>query len=168
MCRTLVISLVSVALSFPLLAHEPEKHEPAYAVTLVLQRSAEAFERGDLRALDSMWANDEATTVFESGHANYGWTDYREHHLKPEIDEMKNVKYGLSEIKPHIAGDTAWATFKYTIEADLKSGHVKSGGLGTAVLEKRGSDWKIVHWHSSAPRRTTAASAAKSPKRERK
>lgn len=168
MRRTWMICLLSVALSTQLLAHEPEKHDPAYAVTAVLQRSAEAFERGDLRALDSMWANDESVTVFESGHANYGWTDYREHHLKPEIEHMKNLKYGLSDIKPHIAGDTAWATFKYTIEADVKSGHVKSGGLGTAVLEKRGSDWKIVHWHSSAPRPTTAASPAESPKRERK
>ena len=33
------------------------------------------------------------------------------------------------------------------------------GGLGTALLEKRGDDWGIVHWHSSAPRRAPAPTA---------
>jgi len=55
------------------------------------------------------------------------------------------------------AGKTAWATLKYTISADVmdngKSRHVDGGGLGTAVLEKRDGQWRIVHWHSSAPRR---------------
>jgi hypothetical protein len=32
-------------------------------------------------------------TVFESGHANYGWEDYRDNHLKPEMEALKNVQY---------------------------------------------------------------------------
>ncbi|MGH9872291.1 MAG: nuclear transport factor 2 family protein [Pyrinomonadaceae bacterium] len=32
--------------------------------------------------------------------------------------------------------------------------------MGTAVLEKRGQDWKIVHWHSSAPRRAPTPAAS--------
>jgi len=103
-----------------------------------------------------VWANDESVTVFESGHANYGWTDYRDHHLMPEMKEMKNTKYTLSDIKVKTAGTTAWATFKYAISADIGTRHVDSGGLGTAVLEKRDGRWQIVHWHSSAPRRAPA------------
>jgi len=61
------------------------------------------------------------------------------------------------------AGKTAWATFKYTISADVgepgKTRHVDGGGLGTAVLEQRDGEWRIVHWHSSAPRRMPAPSA---------
>jgi len=34
-----------------------------------------------------------------------------------------------------------------------KMRHVDGGGLGTAVLEERNGRWRIVHWHSSAPRR---------------
>jgi len=71
--------------------------------------------------------------------------------------EMKNTKYAFSDIKIHLAGNTAWATLKYTISADVmdngKPRHVDGGGLGTAVLEKRDGQWRIVHWHSSAPRR---------------
>ena len=130
--------------------------DEAAARTALLQ-SATAFEKNDLAALNKLWANDEALTVFESGHANYGWTDYRDNHLAPEMREMKNTKYTLSDIKLHMASKTAWATFKYAISADIKDRHVDGGGLGTAVLEERDGRWQIVHWHSSAPRRQPAA-----------
>lgn len=127
------------------------------AVREALMKSALSFEKNDIAMASQVWANDESLTVFESGHANYGWADYRDHHLVPEMGEMKNTKYGFSDIKIHLAGKTAWATFKYSISADVpdsgKVRHVDGGGLGTAVLEERNGLWQIVHWHSSAPRR---------------
>ena len=129
------------------------------AVREVLLKSAMAFEKNDVELITKAWANDDSVTFFESGHANYGWTDYSDHHLLPEMKEMKNTKYTLSDIKVKVSGNTAWATFKYAISADIGTRHVDGAGLGTAVLEKRGQDWKIVHWHSSAPRRAPAATA---------
>ena len=131
------------------------------AVRDTLLKSALSFEKNDLAMATQVWANDESLTVFESGHANYGWADYRDHHLVPEMGEMKNTKYGFSDIRIHVAGNTAWATLKYTISADVtdngKPRHVDGAGLGTAILERRDGRWQIVHWHSSAPRRTPAA-----------
>jgi ketosteroid isomerase-like protein len=133
------------------------------AVREALLKSALSFERNDVAMATQVWANDESLTVFESGHANYGWADYRDHHLVPEMGEMKNTKYSFSDIKIHLAGKTAWVTLKYTISADVsengKPRHVDGGGLGTAVLEKRDGRWQIMHWHSSAPRRAPAPSA---------
>jgi ketosteroid isomerase-like protein len=135
------------------------------AVTDVLTREAQAIEKGDLVTLDKIWANDESVTVFESGHANYGWTDYRNSHLAPELKEFKNTKYAFSDLKVKVDGKTAWATFKYTLVADIGTRNIQSGGLGTAILEKRNGNWRIVHWHSSAPRRAAqpAPSPAKKP-----
>ena len=132
------------------------------AVTDVLTREAQAVEKGDLTALDKIWANSEDVTVFESGHANYGWTDYRNNHLAPELKEFKNTKYAFSDLKVKVDGKTAWATFKYSLSADIGTRNIQSGGLGTAVLEKRDGRWQIVHWHSSAPRR--APSPTPTPK----
>ena len=131
----------------------------------VLTKNTTAFAQNDLATLDKIWANDEGVTVFENGHANYGWTDYRNNHLAPEMKEMKNVKYASSDEKIKIDGKTAWATFKYTISGDSEGKHFDSGGLGTAILEKRGGRWLIVHWHSSAPRRqpTPSPTPAKKP-----
>ena len=122
------------------------------AVRSVLLLNARAFEQKDMRSLDSIWAHDTDVSVFENGHANYGWSDYRDHHLKPEVEEMSNVAYGLTDVKTHVAGGTAWSTFKYSIKADYEGRRIDSAGLGTAVLEKRDGAWKIVHWHTSAPR----------------
>lgn len=133
-------------------------HDPVEHVREVLMQSATAFERNDIATLNKVWANDESLTVFEQGHANYGWADYRDNHLLPEMREMKNTKYMLSDIKVKVAGTTtAWATFKYAISADVDGRHVNGGGLGTAVLESRGGQWQIVHWHSSAPHRAPSA-----------
>jgi len=133
------------------------------AVRDVLLRSASSFAKNDIVEATKVWDNDESLTIFESGHANYGWTDYRDHHLVPEMGEMKNTKYEFSDIKIHLASNTAWATLKYTIAADVmdngKTRHIDGGGLGTAILEKRSDGWRIVHWHSSAPRRAPAPSA---------
>lgn len=146
------------------IAHEPTvKRDPDPAIRDVLLRNAKGFETGDLKLLDGIWAHDPGVTVFENGHANYGWQDYREHHLKPELEEMKNVQYRLSDIKTRMDGKTAWATFKYTISADLKERHVDGVGLGTAVLENRDGGWKIVHRHTSAPRKPPAAAEQKKP-----
>ena len=133
------------------------------AVREALFKSASSFAQNDMTTAAQVWVNDESLTVFESGHANYGWADYRDNHLGPEMREMKNTAYAFSDIKIHLTGKTAWATFKYTIAADVtengKQRHVDGGGLGTAILEKRESRWRIVHWHSSAPRRAPAPAA---------
>ena len=133
------------------------------SVTDVMAREAVAVEKGDLAALDKIWANSEDVTVFESGHANYGWTDYRNSHLAPELKEFKNTKYSFSDMKVKVDGMTAWATFKYSLAADMGTRKIQSGGLGTAVLEKRGGRWQIVHWHSSAPRRAPAPTPTPKP-----
>ncbi|HEY3024666.1 MAG TPA: nuclear transport factor 2 family protein [Pyrinomonadaceae bacterium] len=137
------------------------------AVRDALMKSALSFEKNDIAMASQVWANDESLTVFESGHANHGWADYRDHHLVPEMGEMKNTKYAFSDMKIHLASKTAWATFKYTIAADVadngKTRHIEGAGLGTAILEKREGQWRIVHWHSSAPRR--AASNPAPPKK---
>ena len=155
--------MLGVALSVAGLASAAAAHDPAEHVREVLTRSAAALERGDLAALDKIWANDASVTVFESGHANYGWADYRDNHLAPELKEMKNVKYAISDVRAKVSGATAWATFKYALSADAGARRVEVAGLGTAVLERRGQEWRIVHWHTSAPRRAPATQPGPTP-----
>lgn len=120
------------------------------AVTNVLTQTAAAVENKDLEKLDKLWANDETTTVFEGGYADYGWLNYRNKHLARELKEFANLKYSFSDIKVKTDGKTAWAMLKYSLVADIGERHVDSAGLATAVLEKLGGRWQIVHWHSSA------------------
>ena len=77
------------------------------AVRDALLKSALSFEKNDLPMAAQVRANDESLTVFESGHANYGWADYRDHYLVPEMGEIKNTKYAFADIRVHLAGKTA-------------------------------------------------------------
>ena len=162
-CSALAVTIgFFIMLSAPAIARGNAEE----AVRDALIKSALSFEKNDLAMASEVWAGDESLTVFEQGEANYGWKDYRDNHLAPEMAEFKNTKYQLSDIKVHLAGKTAWAIFKYTISGDVmekdKLRHINGGGLGTAVLEERKGHWQIVHWHSSAPRRapTTPATPA--------
>lgn len=154
----LVLAALAAVVGFNFYAQVSAQTDEVKAVTDVLTREAAAVEKGDLAALDKIWANSEDVTVFESGHANYGWTDYRNSHLAPELKEFKNTKYSFSDLKVKVDGKTAWATFKYALAAEMGTRKIESGGLGTAVLEKRDGRWQIVHWHSSAPRRQPSPS----------
>ena len=158
----LILVVVAAVVGFNFYGNVSAQTNEVKAVTDVLTREAQAVEKGDLAALDKLWANSEDVTVFESGHANYGWNDYRNNHLAPELKEFKNTKYAFSDLKVKVDGKTAWATFKYTISADIEARKIESSGLATAILEKREGKWRIVHWHSSAPRR--APSPTPSPK----
>jgi len=160
----LAVLIGAGAIAFSLNETVSAQTDEVKAVTDVMTREALAIEQGDLAALDKIWANSDDVTVFESGHANYGWTDYRNTHLAPELKEFKNTKYSFSDMKVKVDGKTAWATFKYSLAAEMGTRKVESGGLGTAVLEKREGKWRIVHWHSSAPRRAPAPAASPTPK----
>ena len=153
--KTVVLLSVIALFSLGTIAQSKDEQN----VRGVLNENAAAFVRNDIGALDRIWANDEAVTVFENGSANYGWLDYRNNHLAPEMKEFTNLKYEIVEPKIRLAGKTAWATFKYTISGDSGGRHFDSGGLGTAVLEKRNAKWLIVHWHTSAPRRQSQQTA---------
>jgi ketosteroid isomerase-like protein len=136
---------------------------PADDVRDALLTEAHAVEQKDMATIERLWAHDDGVTVFENGHGNYGWADYRDHHLKPEIEHMANVHYQLSEIVPHVIDTTAWVTFKYSMTADVTDRHIDSNGVGTAVLEKHGDRWQIVHWHSSAARPRPSAPVPAKP-----
>lgn len=123
------------------------------AVVEVIQQNATAFAKNDLATMQKIWDDSEQVVIFEGGHANYGWADYRDNHLVPEMKEIQNTKYEFTDIKPRVSGKFAYATMKYSISGDVNKRHFDSAGVATAVLEKIRGKWKLVHFHSSSPRR---------------
>jgi ketosteroid isomerase-like protein len=113
-----------------------------------------AAERGDLAALDTLYAGD-SLLVIEGAGINRGWTDYRDNHLAPELKEFKNFRYRPFEIEARVSGDLAWVTFRYALTADLPDRKVDVVGRGTAILERRGAKWVV--------RLTNTASRARRP-----
>lgn len=158
----IVFAAVAGIFGLNLYEHVSAQTSEEKAVAEVLRQNGSAFARNDMATMNKIWSNDESVTVFEGGHANYGWADYRDNHLAPEMKEMKNTKYEYSDIKAKVSGNVAYATMKYTISGDIGARRANGAGLATAVLEKTDSNWKIVHWHSSSPRRPSPTPTPKS------
>lgn len=123
------------------------------AVREVVLKNAEAFEKGDLALMDKIWADDEKVTVIEAGNFDYGWRNFRDKHLGPELKAMQNRKFTASDTRVHVKDKTAWATFAYKIEADFNGRHIDAEGAGAMVMEKIKGEWRIVMYSTSGKRR---------------
>lgn len=127
----------------------------AVQVAATVRELFSAAERGDLARLGTLYAGD-SLTIVEGAGINRGWADYRDHHLAPEMKEMKNFRYRPFEIQARAQGNLGWAIFRYALSADAGGKPVDVVGRGTAILERRGSHWIIRHSQTtSRPRRAT-------------
>ena len=54
------------------------------AVVQILQSYALAAQSMNLNEMEKYVVTNDDYSVFEGGHINWGWTDYRDHHLGPE------------------------------------------------------------------------------------
>ena len=126
-------------------AHDAHHSAPNAEVAAVVQAMRALFaaaERGDLTALDSLYAGD-SLLVIEGAGMNRGWADYRDNHLAPELKEFRNFRYRPFEIEARVSGTLAWATYRYALAADVPDRKVDVVGRGTAILERRGDRWVV-------------------------
>ena len=108
-----------------------------------------AAERGDLAALDTLYAGDSLTVVEGTG-INRGWADYRDRHLAPELKEMKNFRYRPFELEARASGDMVWVTFRYALQGEVGGRTIDNIGRGTAILERRGGRWVVRHTQTTS------------------
>ena len=141
------LALLTAAVVPCAVAQRPVSAEEARVVA-VIEALFRAAERGDLAALDTLYAGD-SLTVIEGAGINRGWADYRDRHLGPELKEMRNFHYRPAEIEAHVSGNTAWAIFRYAVRASMGERAIDAVGRGTAVLERRGQRWVVRHTHTS-------------------
>lgn len=102
-----------------------------------------------MAALDTLYAGD-SLTVMEGAGINRGWADYRDHHLAPELKELRDFQYRPAQIEAHVSGDLAWAIFRYTLKARTGERAIDNVGRGTAILERRGGRWVVRHTHTAS------------------
>lgn len=136
--------------------------EPAAAtVKAFIEAYDRAFNAKDLNRLAAFYHPD--VTIFEGGHVNTGWIDYRDNHLGPELKEMEDLQFAHVEVVPRVLSDaTAYVTAEYRLKTKMNGKPVDAEGLETLVLVK-GADgaWKIRHSHTSSRRKPTAQPSAK-------
>jgi ketosteroid isomerase-like protein len=76
---------------------------------------------------------------------------------------MKEFKFELVNVHPHVVGTIGWINYQYRIDAVVKGRPLHSVGTVTMVLRRQNGKWLIVHYHISSKRPEARTAAA--PKR---
>ena len=120
-----------------------------------------AFNAKDLNRLAALYHP--GVTIFEGGHVNTGWTDYRDNHLGPELKQMEDLQFAHVEVAPYMFSDgTAYVTAEYRLRTKIDGKPVDAEGLETLILVKSAEGaWKIRHSHTSSRRKAPAQPSAK-------
>jgi ketosteroid isomerase-like protein len=145
----MLVAFLIIAISTPVLADVKSTDASQEAVRQFVMRHGAAMEKGDLVTLDSMYSADADVLIIEGGGVDRGWLHYRDHHLRPELKEMKNFTYRYDAVRAEVAGDLAWSTFDYALHGVIKGKPLDVVGKGTLILRRTAAGWKIVHSHTS-------------------
>ena len=137
-------------LGLALVASQADAQDSAVAeVRAVIASVGAGMEAGDFDALDQLFVSDRGLHIIEGAGVNHGWADYRDNHLKPELEGFRNFSYQWHSIEPRVHGETAFAAFRYDLSAETERGAIEMEGRGSIVLERRDGRWMVVHLHTS-------------------
>ncbi|WP_426341927.1 YybH family protein [Pseudoduganella sp. S-14] len=131
--------LLLAAASLPALAATPAEAMDAF------QRALAEGKRDAALALLSP-----KVKIFESGYTENSRDEYAAHHLDSDIDFLRMTKSRLLRHEERRDGATAIVMRETETTGSYKDAEIHLFGLETAVLEKVGDGWQIVHLHWSS------------------
>lgn len=100
-----------------------------------------------------LYAKDADLVFYDIAPLKYtGWTEY-DKGVRNVLGGFESLKLTPnSDLKVTRRGNVAWTTVTFHLSAKQKGGgQMETDGRHTAIWEKRGSKWLIVHEHFSAP-----------------
>jgi len=160
--RILIFSTIVGLLlhAYPAQAGQGEKKEaPAKAAPTAfdfrahLQKLYDAWSDLDPAKAAPFYAKEGDHVFFDIAPLKYtGWTEYAEG-VPKAFSAYSSGKFTLGkDLRVHRHGNLTWVTATWRAEL-LKKDGIKENAEGryTAILEKRGDDWLIVHEHMSVP-----------------
>ncbi len=115
----------------------------------VLTNYHNALTTSDIQKIETYVIADDRFAMMEGKHTNWGWEDYRDNHLKPELDGLSKVDFRLEFKGLHVSGNMAYCSFIYHISPKGDPSKDYGSGRGTVVLVRDNNVWKIQHFHTS-------------------
>lgn len=88
--------------------------------------------------------------IYESGHVERSRDEYAGHHLKADIEFAKVTQNTILKQHARIDGNLAVVMQETETTGKFKGKDVHAFGTETALLEKQGDKWVIVHIHWSS------------------
>ena len=117
----------------------------------------DAMESGDLETAGALFAA--SSSIFESGGQEGDWQHYVEHHIGPELGEIKTfvIKRGEPEVQESQDQSMAFVAWPIEYRITLKDQRViESIGTVTFVLVGGDKGFRIRHLHWSSRKKKTS------------
>lgn len=106
----------------------------------VITRFEAALQKHDLQAMEGLVSPD--IVVFENGHRNDGWQDFREHHLLPQF-KSSSTPYRTEVVRIEVTPSMAWGYSRMNL-AYRASRDERPDVWTIYVLRKSEGTWKIA------------------------
>jgi len=122
------------------------------ALVSIINAVERGWEQADGAPFREHFLDFEGARYIESGGQNEGLDDLIGHHVEPEADALGGFDLTLDNIETHVEGDFAWAIADVEVKATVKrdSRVIHNRGHETFLFRKIGTEWKVVHTHSSS------------------
>ncbi len=170
--------LVAMAVCSIAIAHEGEAHgdQPAQPplsyqdkrVVNMLEKYAKAVQTANIAEIEKYFITSDVFSSLEGTSQDLGWESYRKH-LAAELPMFNDTNYSLSNIRPYVSGNLAFATMDFFMEVTIKSDKFAGGqhkvemnGKATMVLSESNNEWKILHMHTSREPANNSGAESKS------
>ena len=149
MKRLLVALLLLTALCLPALAQKKRGDD----FNDLIKRYYAAWNTLNPDNASFLYAQDADLMFFDIAPLKYnGWSEYTEG-VPKAFAAYRSGKFTLNDdLRTHRHGNLAWASATWRAELTKKDGSNENPeGRYTAVLEKRGQQWLLIHEHMSLP-----------------
>ncbi|MBL4613165.1 MAG: nuclear transport factor 2 family protein [Emcibacter sp.] len=119
------------------------------AIRIVLTEYHAALTTENIKLVEKYVVTDARFAMVEGKHTNWGWADYRDNHLTPELAGLSKVDFRLEFKAVHVSGNMAYSSFIYHISPKGDPSQNYGSGRGTVVLIRNQDGWLIQHFHTS-------------------
>lgn len=150
--RLFLALLAAVSMATPLTAQKTGSNTEEFRARI--EKVWASWETMDPANAAPYYAKETDDVFFDIAPLKYsGWNEYAEG-VKKVLANYSSIALHLGpDLKIHQSGNTAWTTSTFHLDAVQKKDGAKEAmdGRWTAVWERRGKDWLIVHEHASFP-----------------
>lgn len=88
--------------------------------------------------------------IYEAGHVERSRSEYVDHHLADDIAFARATTRRVLRHKERIEGNVAMIMDETESKGTFKGKSINAMGTETAILEKKGDGWVVLHFHWSS------------------
>jgi len=150
-----IVALSAITLAaFPVASSNALNQPDEAAALAISQAYLTGISGGDLDELDALFVSGDGSSVFENASDEGTWAHYKEHHLAPEQDSVKNFKFTTKEAvaQPCGTGFLVRHAGGFSLEADGKTRNFRAAVSFALAPTEDGLRILHVHWSSREAR----------------